>query len=521
MTKIIFYHENRRRTYISNNDPSSLRRNNPHTGLRFTRKSHSVSGIVKYYTVHVRNGKTIFKKTYVGGFKNDRPHNLGILHGNQLDFKGKFNKGKRISGISRLNTNHENKICYTLDKDKTIKYFLDGKEDGEVVTLTIDKDKKLQWSKNITENTIEKTKTLFGSFSKKESDGYDHLLANLALININDNIVQYSNDQDFDTRQYSFGYQIRKFKEFVEKYKDTGKVITSELYTEDHAVGIIYKDGKFLIIDTSGSIYLDKEAVKALQLNNIDVLAYNSQTIGNCILASRVVTNELANDISNGKNTMDNLILYDKLKKQAEDIKTKEERLHEFINRLNDIRDENKYLNLLSYSDGEVTITYDNCCNGEGKIIFPSGKSYEGQLKDGKPNGEGKVTYQNGSKYKGQFKDGKPNGSGTLICANGDVYECQFEDGKTVSKEKIIYKNDDIYRSESKDSELIKKTNNNDNKDKQKLRPKVVDLIQQKQELNKLHVNTKTNLNKKMQIKVMEALKDIGSKGFGNTYHQR
>ena len=426
MTKIIFYHENRRRTYISNNDPSSLRRNNPHTGLRFTRKSHSVSGIVKYYTVHVRNGKTIFKKTYVGGFKNDRPHNLGILHGNQLDFKGKFNKGKRISGISRLNTNHENKICYTLDKDKTIKYFLDGKEDGEIVTLTIDKDRKLQWSKNITENTIEKVKRIFSSFSEKESDNYDILLANLALINTNDNIIQYSNDADFVDYRVDFKDQFENFKKFVEKPENNGKIITSELYPENHAVGIIYKDGKFVIIDTSGGIYDDKEAVKVLKDDknkNVDVLSYNGQTIGNCVLASRVVTNELANDISYGRITMDNLVLYDKLKQKAEDIQTKEERLRKVINRLDDIRDENKYLNLLSYSDGEVTITYDNCCNGEGTIIFPNGDCL----------------------YEGQLKDDEPNGFGTLIYTNGDEYKCQFENGNLKALEQANEDLDNIF----------------------------------------------------------------------------
>ncbi|MBR2141255.1 MAG: hypothetical protein IJ853_02765 [Rickettsiales bacterium] len=143
----------------------------------------------------------------------------------------------------------------------------------------------MQWSGNITENTKEKAKTLFGSFSEEESEGYDLLLANLALINTNDNIVQYSNDVDFDPHQQEdFRNQFEKFANFAKKPENKGKVVTSELYPESHAVGIVYKDGKFVVIDTSGAIYLDKEAVKVLKEKNIDILEYyKGQTIGNCV----------------------------------------------------------------------------------------------------------------------------------------------------------------------------------------------------------------------------------------------
>lgn len=225
------------------------------------------------------------KKKYKGKFENDKYNGKGLFYNNQLRFRGQFDNDVRMYGTSYLNKAHGNKKCYTLsrtdDGSKKLTYFLDG----ENVTLTIDKDGKLQWSGNITENTKEKAKTLFGSFSEEESEGYDLLLANLALINTNNNIVQYSNDVDFDPHQQEdFRNQFEKFANFAKKPENKGKVVTSELYPESHAVGIVYKDGKFVVIDTSGAIYLDKEAVKVLKEKNIDILEYyKGQTIGNCV----------------------------------------------------------------------------------------------------------------------------------------------------------------------------------------------------------------------------------------------
>ena len=277
------------------------------------------SGNAEYYIVQTKNDKQTCEIIYEGGFENGKYNGQGTVYGNQLRFEGIFVNGVTISGTAYLNKTPNNP-CYKLNETKDgiiIEYFLDG----EVVTLTIDKDKKLQWSKNITENTIEKTKTLFSSFSKDKSYSYDTLLTNLALINNNDNIIQYSNDKDFDYSRHNFESQLENFKKFAEQYKNTGKVVTSELYTTDHAVGIIYKDGKFVVIDTSGGIYFDKKAIEVLKDDknkNVDILAYNGQTIGNCVLASRVVTNGLANDILNKQITIDDFILYNKENKDNE-----------------------------------------------------------------------------------------------------------------------------------------------------------------------------------------------------------
>ena len=45
--------------------------------------------------------------------------------------------------------------------------------------------------------------------------------------------------------------------------------------------------------------------------------------------------------------------------------------------------------------------------------IFPDGKKYMGEFKDGIKNGQGTFTLPNGEKYVGEFKDGLPNGQVT------------------------------------------------------------------------------------------------------------
>ncbi|MBR2141415.1 MAG: hypothetical protein IJ853_03600 [Rickettsiales bacterium] len=260
--KKIYYDVNKNVTYTSDTGPLSTENdiNNKIDLSQF-------SGNAEFYIVYTTgNGEQMCEKMYKGNFVNGEPYDdKGTLYSPQLKFIGKFNRSEMISGTSYLNEAHGNKKCYKLDRKydgKTIiEYFLDG----EVVTLTIDKNGKLQWS-NITENTKEKVKQLFSSFNEKESWSYDKLLANLALINTNDNIIQYSNYQDFAYWNILFKDQFEDFKKFVEKYKNTDKVITSELCPKGHAVGIIYKDGKFVIIDTSGgNIYDDKEAVEVLK----------------------------------------------------------------------------------------------------------------------------------------------------------------------------------------------------------------------------------------------------------------
>ena len=49
----------------------------------------------------------------------------------------------------------------------------------------------------------------------------------------------------------------------------------------------------------------------------------------------------------------------------------------------------------------------------EVNIVFPDGRTYEGEWKNGNPNGQGTFTWSNGRKYAGVYKEGKPHGNGT------------------------------------------------------------------------------------------------------------
>ena len=40
-------------------------------------------------------------------------------------------------------------------------------------------------------------------------------------------------------------------------------------------------------------------------------------------------------------------------------------------------------------------------------IVFPDGRTYEGEWKNGNPNGQGTFTYPNGEKYVGEWKNSK------------------------------------------------------------------------------------------------------------------
>ena len=61
-------------------------------------------------------------------------------------------------------------------------------------------------------------------------------------------------------------------------------------------------------------------------------------------------------------------------------------------------------------------------------IIFPDGRTYEGEWKNGNPNGQGTFTWSNGRKYVGEWKDGKYNGQGIFTYPDGEKYEGEYKD---------------------------------------------------------------------------------------------
>jgi hypothetical protein len=86
--------------------------------------------------------------------------------------------------------------------------------------------------------------------------------------------------------------------------------------------------------------------------------------------------------------------------------------------------------------------------SSKGKMTYPDGSIYEGELKNGKPYGKGKITWNDGTVYEGELVDGKKHGKGKYKWANGDKYEGDFINGQQHGKGKITYKSGAYYEGD-------------------------------------------------------------------------
>ncbi|HFH9839909.1 TPA: hypothetical protein ACGO9X_001011 [Streptococcus suis] len=67
--------------------------------------------------------------------------------------------------------------------------------------------------------------------------------------------------------------------------------------------------------------------------------------------------------------------------------------------------------------------------NGQGKLTFENGDSYQGQFKNGIFHGKGTYTSASGWTYTGEFKNGYADGQGKLTTEGKAVYEGRFKQG--------------------------------------------------------------------------------------------
>ena len=58
-----------------------------------------------------------------------------------------------------------------------------------------------------------------------------------------------------------------------------------------------------------------------------------------------------------------------------------------------------------------------------GRIFYPNGDIYEGQIKDSKPNGKGELKTLNNERYEGDFQYGIKKGKGIYTCINEYIYD--------------------------------------------------------------------------------------------------
>lgn len=86
------------------------------------------------------------------------------------------------------------------------------------------------------------------------------------------------------------------------------------------------------------------------------------------------------------------------------------------------------------YADGKSwsgEFVDDEKWNGKGFLYYysnnePTGKTYEGELAEGKRNGQGVCHYENGAVYEGQWKDGLRHGQGTYIYSDEGEHKRKY-----------------------------------------------------------------------------------------------
>ena len=64
-----------------------------------------------------------------------------------------------------------------------------------------------------------------------------------------------------------------------------------------------------------------------------------------------------------------------------------------------------------------------------GRIFFPNGDIYEGEMKNSVPYGKGKISFSNGESYKGDFILGEMIGKGTFIFSDKTIYKGGIKNG--------------------------------------------------------------------------------------------
>ena len=109
-----------------------------------------------------------------------------------------------------------------------------------------------------------------------------------------------------------------------------------------------------------------------------------------------------------------------------------------------------------SYREGEWKEDYLSgflSVSGIGKIVYPNGGIYEGELDDNKRNGYGTMTYANRSVYKGEWSYDKQHGQGIMTYVDGSSFEGEWYYGKR-KKGKMKFGDDTEFTGEWYKNEL-------------------------------------------------------------------
>ena len=80
-----------------------------------------------------------------------------------------------------------------------------------------------------------------------------------------------------------------------------------------------------------------------------------------------------------------------------------------------------------------------------GRIFFPNGDIYEGDIKNSVPHGNGMIIFKNEEIYKGDFENGEMTGKGTFIYSDKSYYSGKIKNGVFEGKGSIKWNNGTEY----------------------------------------------------------------------------
>ncbi len=86
--------------------------------------------------------------------------------------------------------------------------------------------------------------------------------------------------------------------------------------------------------------------------------------------------------------------------------------------------------------------------SGKGKVQWPSGDTYQGEVLNHQPHGQGNYQWANGQTYQGDWVQGQPSGTGAMKFANGNQYEGGFVQGVPQGRGKLTYAWGDFYEGD-------------------------------------------------------------------------
>lgn len=85
---------------------------------------------------------------------------------------------------------------------------------------------------------------------------------------------------------------------------------------------------------------------------------------------------------------------------------------------------------------------------GEARLRYANGDAYQGPLLDDLPEGRGRMEFASGDVYTGELRRGQPHGQGVYVWKNGMRYEGAYVDGQATGRGRLVFANGNDYQGE-------------------------------------------------------------------------